>query len=141
MAEWTKDQIIARIRGEADRQDVDPDLAVAVATQESDPNPNARGDNGNSLGLFQLQPAAAIDVGVNPKFRHEPDVNIYGGVRYIKQKLTQSKGNVDEALRRYNGGGDPNYVQNVRRFLSPVWLRRLRGLRLARIVTTMSRTH
>jgi hypothetical protein len=119
VAEWTTEQIIARIRGEADKQKVDPDLAVAVATQESYLNPNAKGDNGNSLGLFQLQPAAAIDVGVNPKFRHEPDVNIYGGVSYLKQKLAQAKGNVDEALRRYNGGGDPNYVQNVRRFFKP----------------------
>lgn len=119
MAEWTKDQIIARIRGEADRQKVDPDLAVAVATQESYLNPNARGDNGNSLGLFQLQPAAALDVGVNPAWRHEPGVNIYGGVSYLKQKLQQSKGNVEDALRRYNGGGDPNYVQNVMRFFKP----------------------
>jgi hypothetical protein len=119
VAAWTTDQIIARIRGEADKQKVDPDLAVAVATQESYLDPNARGDNGNSLGLFQLQPAAAIDVGVNPKFRHEPDVNIYGGVSYLKQKLAQSKGNVGEALRRYNGGGDPNYVQNVMRFFKP----------------------
>jgi hypothetical protein len=119
VAEWTKEQIIARIRGEAQQQGVDPDLAVSIATQESYLNPNAKGDNGKSLGLFQLQPAAAIDVGVNPQFRHEPGVNIYGGVRYIKQKLQQSKGNVEEALRRYNGGGDPNYVQNVLRFFKP----------------------
>jgi Transglycosylase SLT domain len=119
MAEWTKEQILARIDGEADRQQVDRSLARAVAMQESYLNPNAKGDNGNSLGLFQLQPAAAIDVGVNPKFRHEPDVNIYGGVRYLKQKLQQSKGNVEDALRRYNGGGDPNYVQNVMRFFKP----------------------
>jgi hypothetical protein len=31
--------------------------------------------------------------------------------------LAQAKGNVDEALKLYNGGGDPNYVTNVRRFL------------------------
>jgi hypothetical protein len=119
VAEWTKDQIIARIRGEATKQGVDPDLALSVALQESHLNPNAVGDNGNSRGLFQLQPAASIDVGVNPQWRHEPDVNIYGGVKYLAQKLQQSKGNVEEALRRYNGGGDPNYVQNVLRFFKP----------------------
>ena len=119
MAEWTKEQIIARIRGEAQRQGVDPDLALAVANQESYLNVNAKGDNGNALGLFQLQPAAAIDVGVNPQWRQDPDVNIYGGVSYLKQKLAQSQGNVPEALRRYNGGGDPNYVRNVLRFFKP----------------------
>ena len=46
-----------------------------------------------------------------------PALNIQGGVTYLKQKLAQSKGNVDEALKLYNGGGDPNYVANVRRFL------------------------
>jgi len=119
VAEWDKETIIARIRGEAQQQGVDPNLALAVATQESSLWPNATGDNGKSLGLFQLQPAAAIDVGVNPQFRHEPGVNIYGGVKYLGQKLQQSKGNVEEALRRYNGGGDPNYVQNVMRFFKP----------------------
>lgn len=119
MAEWTTDQIQARIRGEATHQGVDPDLALAVATQESSLSPTARGDNGNSLGLFQLQPAAAIDVGVNPQWRHEPGVNIYGGIAYLKQKLQQSQGNVEQALRRYNGGGDPNYVQHVMRFFKP----------------------
>ena len=122
--QWTRDQIIARIRGEADAQKVDPDLAVAVATQESYLNPNARGDNGKSIGLFQLQEAAAKDAGINPAWRDDPGVNIYGGIRYLKQKLDQSKGNVEQALSRYNRGtpdyrgiGDPSYVQNVQRFL------------------------
>ena len=124
--EWTKEQIIARIRAEAIQQGVDPDLAVAVATQESYLNPNARGDNGKSLGLFQLQPAAATDAGIAPALRHVPALNIQGGVRYLKLKLDQSKGNVDQALSRYNRGtpdyrgiGDPNYVQNVKKFYKP----------------------
>lgn len=122
--QWTTDQIKARIRSEAQQQGVDPDLALAVATQESYLNPNARGDNGKSIGLFQLQEAAAKDAGINPQWRDDPGVNIYGGIRYLKQKIDQSKGNVDEALSRYNRGtpayrgiGDPNYVQNVKRFL------------------------
>ena len=105
------------IRAEAIRQDVDPDLAVAVATQESYLNPNAVGDGGKSIGYFQLQKGAATDAKIDPNRRHEPALNIQGGVTYLKQKLAQSKGNVDEALKLYNGGGDPNYVANVRRFL------------------------
>jgi hypothetical protein len=121
MAEWTTARIIERITAEATRQGVDPKLALAVATQESSLNPNAVGDNGQSLGLFQLQRAAAIDAGIDPARRGDPDLNITGGVTYLKQKLQQSGGNVEQALSRYNRGtptyqgrGDPNYVQNVK---------------------------
>ena len=123
MAEWTKDQVVARITAEAQRQGVDPKLALAVATQESSLNPTKVGDNGNSLGLFQLQRAAAIDAGIDPARRGEPEENIRGGVTYLKQKLQQSGGNVDQALSRYNRGsptyqgiGDPNYERNVKQY-------------------------
>ena len=66
--QWTKDQIVSRIRSEATSQGVDPDLALAVATQESYLNPNAVGDNGKSIGLFQMQPAAAQDAGIDPRW-------------------------------------------------------------------------
>lgn len=123
MAEWTRAQIIDRITAEARHQGVDPKLALAVAMQESYLNPNAVGDNGQSLGLFQLQRAAALDAGIDPARRGEPEVNITGGVRYIKQKLQQSSGNVEQALSRYNRGtptyqgrGDPHYVENVKQY-------------------------
>lgn len=114
--------LVQRIWREAQRQGVDPALAVAVATQESYLNPDAVGDNGKSLGLFQLQRAAAIDAGVDPNRRGEMDLNIRGGVTYLKQKLQQSGGSVEQALSRYNRGtptykgiGDPNYVEHVMR--------------------------
>jgi hypothetical protein len=49
--------------------------------------------------------------------RHDPWLNMLGGVRYLRQKLDQAGGDVDKALRLYNGGGDPNYVAHVRRHL------------------------
>lgn len=115
------DALITKIRDEAVRQGLpDPDLAVAVAIKESSLKPYAWGDRGASLGLFQLQRAAAIDAGIDPDKRQDVDLNIQGGVRYLKQKLAQSKGNVAEALRRYNSGtpdfrglGDPKYVDRA----------------------------
>jgi hypothetical protein len=99
---------------------VDPDLAVAVALQESSLNPGAVGDNGKSLGLFQLQPAAAIDAGIDPAQRGTIRQNVLGGVRYLKQQLDREGGNVERALSRYNRGtptyqgiGDPRYVEQV----------------------------
>jgi transglycosylase-like protein with SLT domain len=112
---WTRETIEARIRNEARRRGVDPDLAYAVAMQESGLNAQAVGDQGQGLGLFQLHAGAAQDAGINPRFRQDPGLNIVGGVTYLKQKLDQSKGDVTQALLRYNGGGDPNYVQNVMR--------------------------
>lgn len=105
------------IREEAQRQGVDPDLAVAVATQESSLNPQAIGDGGKAIGLFQLHSPAAQDVGLTPDERSDVQKNIRGGVGYLKLKLGQTGGDVDKALLRYNGGGDPNYVQNVRSHL------------------------
>ena len=110
------------IEAEARRQGVNPAYAVAIARQESGLDPTAVGDRGKSLGLFQLQPAAAKDAGIDPARRGELEDNIRGGVTYFKQKLQQSDGNVEQALSRYNRGtptykglGDPRYVENVMR--------------------------
>lgn len=120
---WSTDDIKRLIEVEARLQGVDPQLALAVATQESYLSPNATGDGGRARGLFQMQEAAAKDAGIDPARRHEVPLNVEGGVRFLKQKLDQSGGNVDQALSRYNRGtpdyrgiGDPNYVQNVLRF-------------------------
>ena len=116
----TRQDLIDKIMAEATRQGVPPRWAVAVAEQESGLDPQAVGDNGKSLGLFQLQRAAAIDAGIDPDRRQDLDANIRGGVTYFKQKLAQSKGNIPEALSRYNRGGptykgigDPHYEKHV----------------------------
>ena len=120
---WTTEDLKRLVELEAHLQNVDPRLAMAVVSQESEWNPNAVGDNGNSIGLFQLQPAVAKDAGLHPRFRSDPAENIKAGVTYLGQKLKQSGGNVEQALSRYNRGtpdyrgiGDPNYVQNVLRY-------------------------
>ena len=118
--------VVRLIEAEARRQGVDPQLAVAIARQESGLDPQAVGGRAKagdwSLGLFQLHRPAAIDAGIDPERRGELEDNIRGGVTYFKQKLTQSGGNVEQALSRYNRGtptykgiGDPRYVENVMR--------------------------
>jgi hypothetical protein len=117
---------VQQIRQEAQRRGVDPDLAVAVATQESSLNASAVGDNGNSLGVFQLQRAAALDAGIDPDRRGEVAENIRGGVGYLKLQLDREGGNVERALSRYNRGtptylgrGDPRYVEHVLQYYRP----------------------
>jgi soluble lytic murein transglycosylase-like protein len=101
----------------ADKEGVPRALVRAVIKQESNWDINAVGDGGKAKGWFQLHEGAAKDAGIDPAKRHDPELNVQGGIRYLKLKLQQAGGDVDKALKLYNGGGDPNYVQNVRRWL------------------------
>lgn len=90
---------------------VPPELALAVAQVESgfrqyDKSGNLlvnRGLHGEShaTGIFQLQPATARALRVNPADTSE---NIRGGVTLLKQLLDAQHGNVLEALEKYYGG-------------------------------------
>jgi len=80
-------------------QGVPPAIALAVAQQESSFNPNARGAAGE-IGLFQLMPATATSLGVDPTDVGE---NISGGISFLAQ-LFQKYGNWTAALSAYNSG-------------------------------------
>ena len=94
---WTTEDLKRLVELEAHQQNVDPRLAQAVVSQESEWNPNAVGDNGRSIGLFQLQPAAAKDAGLHPRFRSDPAENIKAGVTYLRAEA--------ETERRQRGAG------------------------------------
>jgi len=74
-------------------------LALAVAQRESGLNQSAVGTSGE-LGVFQLMPGTARDLGVNPS---DLESNIDGGVRYLSQMFRQF-GDWRTALEAYNGG-------------------------------------
>ena len=90
-----QDQIAAA----ALRYGVDPALALAVARQESGFNQAARGSSGE-VGIFQLMPGTASDLGVNP---YNEAQNIDGGVRYLSTQLSRF-GSEEMALAAYNCG-------------------------------------
>lgn len=90
------------IREEAGRQGVSPALAIAVAYVESGFNQGARGRDGE-IGVFQLLPATAADLGVDP---YDQFGNIRGGVAYLRQMLATCGGREDYALAAYNSGPD-----------------------------------
>lgn len=84
----------------AERAGVDPQLVAAVAWQESGFQPAARSAAG-ALGLMQLMPGTARELGVDPL---NPAANLEGGARYLAQQLARFGGRTDLALAAYNAG-------------------------------------
>ena len=80
-------------------------LAVAVATKESSLNQAAVGSKGE-IGVFQLMPATAARLGVDPR---DTAQNVQGGVSDLSQ-LYQQFGDWFQALEAYNAG--PGAVQS-----------------------------
>jgi soluble lytic murein transglycosylase-like protein len=121
-------QYAAALTQAAAAANVSPALLSALVWQESRWNQAAISHKG-AVGLAQLMPATARDLGVNPA---DPVANLTGGARYLRQLLDQFDGNVERALAAYNAGpgrvrssgGVPaiaetrNYVASIVRHIS-----------------------
>ena len=94
------------INSNARKYRVDPALVRAVIHAESAFRPGARSNKG-ALGLMQLMPDTARDMGVVNAM--SPEDNIRGGVRYLAWLLEQNSGNTLLATADYNAG--PNAVK------------------------------
>lgn len=84
----------------ASSANISPTLLAALIWQESRWNPRAVSRKG-AMGLTQLMPGTARDLGVNAA---DPLANLVGGARYLRRLLDQFDGNVEKALAAYNAG-------------------------------------
>ena len=110
---------------EATRQGVDPRLAVHVLYKETGnlANPESAKSKAGALGVMQLMPGTAKELGVNPL---DPMENIQGGISYLKKMYNKYQdpalaaaaynagpGRLDRALRSEGGIGNlPRETRN-----------------------------
>lgn len=92
------DQIFERA---SEKYNVPVTLLKAVAKAESNFNPTAESKAG-AQGIMQLMPATAKNLGVTNSF--DPEQNIMGGAKYLRQMLDKFDGNTELSLAAYNAG-------------------------------------
>lgn len=83
------------------RYNLSPNLLKAVARVES----NFRADavsRAGAMGVMQLMPGTAAGLGVTDAF--DPEQNIMGGAKYLRQMLDRFDGDIQAALSAYNAG-------------------------------------
>ena len=111
------------IQAAASKYGVNANLLRAIMKNESGGDETAVSGVG-AIGLMQLMPETAAGLGVNP---HNPQENIEGGAKYLRQMLDRYNGDERKAIAAYNAGpgavddygGIPpyaetqNYVENV----------------------------
>lgn len=116
-ASMKKTKYDAYFKKAAKRYGVSESLLKAIAKAES--NFNARDvSSAGAVGVMQLMPVTAKSLGV--KDSYDPEQNIMGGAKCIKQKLKEFHGDVRLALAAYNAGsgavkrngGVPSYCKN-----------------------------
>ena len=99
--ELTRQGLNDVVNGAGERHQIDPDFINSVIRAESGFRPNAISKKG-ARGLMQLMPGTAAQLGVNNAF--DPNANVEGGTKYLRELLEKYNFDVPKALAAYNAG-------------------------------------
>ena len=103
----------------ATRSGVDPNIVKAIIVEESGGNPNAVGNNGESIGLMQIQPKhhkkRMEELGIVSLF--DPQENVIVGCNILAE-LYDKYGNYEDALSVYNSGNTEDGKAYAERILN-----------------------
>ncbi|SYZ73585.1 putative Flagellar rod assembly protein FlgJ [Candidatus Zixiibacteriota bacterium] len=88
------------IQNASERYRLNPALLESIISTESNGNPRAVSPAG-AKGLMQLADTTASDMGVKDVF--DPEENIHGGARYLRQLIDRFQ-DIKKALAAYNAG-------------------------------------
>jgi len=94
----TYDPVVRKV---AQKYGVESDLIHAIIRAESNYNSLAVSEKG-AMGLMQLMPATAEAYGVNDFY--DPEENIEGGTKYLKDLIKLYEGKTNFVLAAYNAG-------------------------------------
>ena len=97
------------VSGAGQRHQIDPDFINSVIRAESGFNNRAVSKKG-AQGLMQLMPQTASRLGVTNSF--DPNLNVEGGTKYLRELLEKYNYDVPKALAAYNAG--PGRVDRYR---------------------------
>lgn len=89
------------VNGAGQRHRIDPDFINSVIRAESGFNNRAVSKKG-AQGLMQLMPGTASQLGVANSF--DPNANVEGGTKYLRELLEKYNYDVPKALAAYNAG-------------------------------------
>ncbi|MGH9514874.1 MAG: lytic transglycosylase domain-containing protein, partial [Terriglobales bacterium] len=89
------------VNGAGQRHQIDPDFINSVIHAESGFNNRAVSKKG-AQGLMQLMPGTASQLGVANSF--DPNANVEGGTKYLRELLEKYNYDVPKALAAYNAG-------------------------------------
>jgi soluble lytic murein transglycosylase-like protein len=112
---------LALVRYEAMRAGLDPHLVLAVIDIESKFRKYAVSKSG-ARGLMQVMPFWVKEIGEPGHNLFQERVNLRYGCTILRHYLDREKGNVANALGRYNGSlGQADYPNRVLRALRERW--------------------
>jgi soluble lytic murein transglycosylase-like protein len=97
----TRAELNNMVAGAGERHQIDPDFINSVIRAESGFHSNAVSKKG-AQGLMQLMPGTASQLGVTNSF--DPNSNVEGGTKYLRELLEKYNYDPVKALAAYNAG-------------------------------------